>query len=279
MRKRDENVEAEIPGDGEEGERIIEMNVGAQGFVFQGFLEDPRMNVYLQGRNDKTARDHLLVAIAHNMAERETYKSLIGSLRWTKNSYIQCRLPTTMNQLWKVMGRDKSNLLYSVHCALCKCKVGDGQKPMKVCYCGSCGPGLNTKNLAAFILVPIIPQLQDILKVPNISQSLRYRDERVKINNNNLEDIYDGRKYIEERTNGLLKEDQNMSLTLWVDGIALAKSSNASCCPILLRINELPPFARIKHTILAGIYVGHQKPNINSLLLQIVDQLIYLHTI
>lgn len=69
----------------------------------------------------------------------------------------------------------------------------------------------------------------------------------------------------------------NLSLSLWVDGVSLARSSNTNATPIKLQINELPPFAWSKHLILAGIVVGNHKPNISTVLFPIVEQLKYLH--
>lgn len=55
--------------------------------------------------------------------------------------------------------------------------------------------------------------------------------------------------------------------------MSLAKSSSASAFPILLQVNELPPLARSKRMLLAGIYIGKKKPKITSLLRPIISQL------
>lgn len=137
----------------------------------------------------------LLVALAQNVANKQTYKSLISQLCWRKESYIEIDLPTTKKQLWKVINRDKSNLDYSVYCTLCKQKIGYGKVPTQTCLCGKCGPNKDEKRLGTFILVPLKPQLRDLLNVPNIVKSLRYKHERLKINQENIEDIHDGAKY------------------------------------------------------------------------------------
>ncbi|XP_043484007.1 uncharacterized protein LOC122512314 [Leptopilina heterotoma] len=245
--------------------------------IFQGFDENFRMNVNLQNDINVRAKDILLTCLARNVRHKGTYESLISDFQCSKDLYIECNLPTTKEKLWKVLKRDRSNLMYSVYCTLCNDKIGDGKKPTKDCHCGDCGPGKDKDNLGTFILPLLVPQLHDFFKLPNIAASLRYKYERVKINHDNKEDIYDGERYVKLSQEGrFLNNPYNYSFTLWVDGVSLAKSSNASVTPILLQINELPPHARNKHVLLAGIYVGKKKPNVTSLLLPIVKQLRHL---
>lgn len=230
------------------------------------------MHRILQHHNELHAVEHLTVA--DNVVHRETYESLINRLSWLDESFMHSEIPTTKNGLWRALTRDQSNLVYAVYCTLCKEKVGDGKRATRLCTCRSTGPGLRNKNMGTLILVKILPQLLDIFKLLDISKSLRYRGKRIQKNDCNIEDIYDGNMYKVLLEDGnFLSFPNNFSLTLWVDGVSLAKSSNSSSTPILMQINELPPYARCKHFILAGIYVGNHKPNISSIMFPIIQQL------
>ena len=53
-------------------------------------------------------------------------------------------------------------------------------------------------------------------------------------------DIYDGRIYQHQVTNGFLKDERNISFIFNTDGIPVFKSSEYSFWPLYLLINELP---------------------------------------
>ena len=70
-----------------------------------------------------------------------------------------------------------------------------------------------------------------------------------------------------------MADHNNYSLTLWMDGVKMAKSSIATAVPILLDLNELSPHTRKKHNLLAGVWVGNTKPVSYQILKSIVREL------
>lgn len=143
-----------------------------------------------------------------------------------------------------------------------------------MCRCGVCGPDLDKSNIATFVHIRLAPQLQDVLNTPNIAESLRYRDTRVKINNDGIEDVYDGQRYRDLRNPGnFLSNENNFSLTLWTDGIKLTKSSPATSYPVILQLNELSPHARKQNMFLAGLWVSNTHPSMNGILRPVCNEL------
>lgn len=128
--------------------------VGAERALFQGIGNNHfRMNIVLQSNNQVKALDSSITALARNVVQRETYKSLVNNLKWIKSMYLECDILILMKQVWRVLNRDKSNLIHSVYCIHYQEKVVDGKKATRLCACGSCGPGLGTKYLGRCIRI------------------------------------------------------------------------------------------------------------------------------
>ena len=80
---------------------------------------------------------------------------------------------------------------------------------------------------------------------PEFVNGLKYRFQRVKRANGNIEDVYDGSLYQRESTpGGFLSEPYNISLKLNTDGVAIFRSSQFGVWPLFLLVNELPPAVR-----------------------------------
>lgn len=81
------------------------------------------------------------------------------------------------------------------------------------------------QEVSYFIQIPLIPQLINLFKRPNFYQSLQGRFNRRKINDKNLDDIWDGSIYQSIfQNNGFLSYPSNISFTWNTDGISLFKS-------------------------------------------------------
>ena len=80
---------------------------------------------------------------------------------------------------------------------------------------------------------------------PEFVQGLRYRFQRVKRDDENIEDVYDGAVYQRKFGPGrFLSEPYNLSLKLNTDGVAIFHSSQFGVWPLFLLVNELPPSLR-----------------------------------
>lgn len=239
-------------------------------------IETVGMRVPLNPKDTIRAIDHFLFLLAHTIRHNNTYESLLDSLKWIKASVMYINLPTTKRALWRQLGRNKENLIIRLFCSKCSDEIGLGSIVRKQCACGSCGPGQGQSFVATFIQIRLRPQLMDLFRIPNIVESLRYKVNRVKINRNAVEDIYDGEQYknLSEPGNFLSNSD-NYSFTLWTHGLKTTKSFVTY--PIVLQLNELPPHSRKEHLLLAGLWVGDEQPLINSILLPIAEELRDLH--
>ena len=85
--------------------------------------------------------------------------------------------------------------------------------------------------------------------------------------------MYDGASYKKMSCAGMpLPNPDNLSYSFNTDGIAYGKSSHQQIWPIFLMINELPPRLRVKHMLLASIWVGKSEPDMNVFLQPFVEE-------
>jgi hypothetical protein len=99
------------------------------------------------------------------------------------------------------------------------------------------------KKVSYFIFCPLEPQLQKLYSRSGFRDMLNYKSRRVKTNENNIEDIYDGSVYKDAEKN-ILNNPNNISFTWYTDGVAPFESSLYSLWASMFTINELPPVER-----------------------------------
>lgn len=205
----------------------------------------------------------------------EALLTILGIFKFIIN---QSKIPTTKNALWKCLGRKEENFqTRNTYCRSCLQVIGQNKGPITDCLCGSSGPGKPMKNTAFFINLNITEQLKRMFAIPNFVKLLRYRYDRKK-RTNAMDDIFDGKLYKKLQLPGqFLSHEFNYSFTMNTDGCQVGKSSTDSAWPVLLTINELPPHARKRYMILAGIYVDKRAPDLNSYLKPIIEELEFLH--
>lgn len=146
-------------------------------------------------------------------------------------------------------------------------------------YCSTCEVPLETKSsvcnncngrheVSYFIEFPIAKQLQTMYKRPLFYESLQFKHNRVKLDDNNIEDMYDADIYKECTNDGFLSNPNNISFNMFFDGLAVFKNSRLQLWPIYLSINELKYKDRTKkeNIVIAGIWFGKHKPNPNLFL-------------
>ncbi|KAK3919910.1 Halomucin [Frankliniella fusca] len=146
-------------------------------------------------------------------------------------------------------------------------------------FCESCYSELAGKDsvcanceiteVAFFIEIPLVRQLQRLLMRPGFVDKLMYRFRREKKHEHNIEDIYDGNLYKEQMANnGILSGRHNISLTWYSDGIQIFKSVKYAVWPLFFVINELSYKERTlkENVILSGLWFGKTKPKPNLFL-------------
>ncbi|KAK3920363.1 Halomucin [Frankliniella fusca] len=154
-------------------------------------------------------------------------------------------------------------------------------------YCSICQVLLDKDNpvcevdpnhtVLYFIEMPIVSQLQAMFKRPGFYELLQYRFQRQKQSPNNIEDIYDGNIYKELFNSGFLSNPNNLSFSMYFDGVSLFKSSSFSLWPVYFSINELKYKYRTQkeNIVLAGLWFG-PKPNVNLLLRPLYNKMLQL---
>lgn len=154
-------------------------------------------------------------------------------------------------------------------------------------YCTSCVYPLTTKDSVCdvcrkqgkpsyFIEVPIDKQLGKLYNRDGFYEKLQFRFNRQKKNVLNLEDIYDGDLYQELFQEGeFLHNNNNISMTLYTDGVSVYSTSRVELWPLCFHINELPYKDRLlkENILLAGIWVSSNKPDPNVFLRPFVASL------
>ncbi|XP_051168710.1 uncharacterized protein LOC127286354 isoform X1 [Leptopilina boulardi] len=244
--------------------------------MFQGLARRNEMRRELTDNGELKAIDHLLIELTFTVKYNNTYEQLLQRLQLLKKTYVRINVPTTKKALWKTLGRDDSNLVYRLYCEMCSQLIGNGKKVERDCDCGACGPEKDESFVGTFIQIRLAPQIKEFLDSPKAATALQYKETRVKIDPDAIEDIYDGREYL-RISQDFLNNRNNYTLTLWTDGLKLAKSSKASCYPFLLQLNELSPHARKRYMFMAGIWVGKKTPNMGKIMESMVDDLNELH--
>ena len=173
----------------------------------------------------------------------------------------------SMFELKKHFHNLKSPMRFHRYCSYCFLQV---ENNLTVCPNSFCARDLTCSgNTAFFIEIPIASQIQDFFARPEFLNLLKHRFVRVKKDEHNIEDIYDGELYKRHTgINGILSDERNISLTWNTDGISVFKSSKFTLWPLYFVVNELPYKERISkdNMIFAGLWFGNSKPSMLTFL-------------
>ncbi len=177
-------------------------------------------------------------------------------------------LPTTLYMFFKILNIKQTDTLRCYYCPSCQHPI-DNPKTTK-CPNSTCSKTFQTSSdLAYFVQLPLEKHVQTIYSRPGFLEQIKHRFIRKKEKTDAIEDIYDGFVYkkLAER-GGILSSPVNISLLWNTDGVPVFKSSNFSIWPLFFVINELPYTLRMKmkNSILAGLWFGSGKPNMQVFL-------------
>ena len=146
--------------------------------------------------------------------------------------------------------------------------------------CSACEKAFSSiKDFSYFVHFSVTDQIKSLFTRKHFFSDLQHHFLRVKVHENNYEDVYDGHLYKAFMVpGGILSFKHNISLTWNVDGLPLFKSSKFSLWPLYFIINELPyKVRRLKENIIiAGLWFGESKPSMNIYLKPIVRELMLL---
>lgn len=202
-------------------------------------------------------------ALSHNLTEQAQEQLL-------KLVELHCQRPnscvTSLYEMNKHFSHLNTPLVYHKYCSNCQVSVLGEET---ICRNTECAKDLTASGgVSFFIEIPPDRQLKDFMNRKGFYNDIQYRFTREKINQGNIEDVYDGELYQELIQQGFLMDKNNISLMWNTDGIPVFRSSKFSIWPLYFRINELSPKKRgLKdNMILAGLWFGQTKPNMNTYL-------------
>lgn len=128
-----------------------------------------------------------------------------------------------------------------------------------------------------FISIDLKYQLTALLSADTIREALFKNLNYINSNDSDdgtMRDIYDALFYKQLRTSISCKSNL-LSFTCNTDGAALIHSSKQAFWPILVTLNELPPYLRFRYPLLAGLWVCKKEPSsqeMNLFMKSFVDQ-------
>lgn len=153
----------------------------------------------------------------------------------------------------------------SKNCKKAKCLLGKSEASETDIHCPGCDGEHSVKELekeGSYFLVFNIEQRR-ILKDADTHIVLTQRERSM-----DMSDIKHSKGYSEL---GLGQDDISVSWN--TDGVPLYESSKCSIWPIQLQINELPLKQRAKRIVLAGLWFGGEKPEMDVFLKPFVDEM------
>ncbi|XP_073716926.1 uncharacterized protein [Misgurnus anguillicaudatus] len=253
------------------------MDVEGHGNMDNNADENPRAvkdKIYPTARITKEESQLSILSYA---LRHTTTKSALGDLLDLINLHCPEGTNGAPNSLYMFMKEFDCNSFEIVYiCPTCHHYFGN-EIPAN---CASCGSEPGDKNSLIesgdmFMKLSIRKQLEEKILDSEFKTALDYKWTRVKSSPDSVQDIFDGAMY---KSVDLLNDPGqfNLSLTWNVDGVPIFKSSPFHIWPIQVVINELPPDMRNKHVLLAGLWFGASKPEMNYFLQAFVDECIQL---
>eukprot|EP00734_Pompholyxophrys_sp_LG126_P000208 Pompholyxophrys_sp_v1_NODE_49_length_3016_cov_4.701891.p1 type:complete len:352 gc:universal NODE_49_length_3016_cov_4.701891:2536-1481(-) len=139
--------------------------------------------------------------------------------------------------------------------------------------CGNIRCASNTKvNVGMFSIFHLNKILQSKFDNPTFRKQRQYKNNRTKLNQNNIEDVMDGQKWGESAE--LYNNDQCIVIGLSLDGVPIYNSTKRTMWPIWMVYYDIPPSERYKQNnmTLLGVSFG-SRPIMNRFLSPIIRQI------
>ena len=203
----------------------------------------------------------LTIGLRHNFS----WEAIVDVLEGFNVILSHEAIPSTKYKVQKYFPVETDEIMYHHYCPNCRRYLGTNKDddPIVECSCGA-DSSVPTKF---FLSLNFAVQIKKLLESEDIQKNLEKRFLRKKLNDQSIEDIYDGRLYKKLKTVGqALYNENNLSYTFNTDGCQRANSSKVTIWPIYVSINELTLKARKDNILLAGIWVDTEEPDMNFFL-------------
>ncbi|XP_067333535.1 uncharacterized protein [Channa argus] len=153
------------------------------------------------------------------------------------------------------------------YCEHCQKYIGKNPDDGSCFHCqAEFNKASNMQSGHFFLSASLKDLLKDTLKNPStklLSKTVNYGPD--------IKDVMDGRMYQNLLRQGTLAAD-DLTLSLNCDGVPVFNSATYSIWPLQFTINELPYMQRKENVIVAGLWFGPEKPNMNTFLKPFVDE-------
>ncbi|VDI25225.1 Hypothetical predicted protein [Mytilus galloprovincialis] len=182
-------------------------------------------------------------------------------------------METNIDTLKQVCGFDTDCLIHHLYCPSCK-KLFTGD--VENCKTPGCLGKKEKKTANYFVTGSMQAQLKEILERDGIWTAVQDYVSTRSSDHTTISDILDGEEYRKlKEPGGFLADKNNITFSLFTDGIPLFQSSKVSLWPVYMILNELPPKQRFtrKNMVLWGIWQGCGKPQMNMFLRPLVEDL------
>lgn len=222
--------------------------------------------------------DHIIAtsgfAARHNLSDT-AIKDLL--------TLLQLHMPqdnlgeTNINDLKNKCGFNKSYLKFHLYCGACKKLFSEDTENCKTPGCTGMKSDSQCKKY--FITSDLKQQLTEILQREGIWKEIT-ENLQSSASSKNICDIRNGLEYKKlQEPGGFLHNSNNITFSMFTDGVPLFKSSGVQMWPVYILINEIPPKQRFlrKNMLLWGVWQGKGKPKMNMFLKPLILDLTKLY--
>ncbi|XP_064478968.1 uncharacterized protein LOC135392193 [Ornithodoros turicata] len=229
-----------------------------------GSHQDDELNSELYPGSQLSKGESLLLIMGHAL-RHHTSKEATESLLKLLQAHLpeSAAIPTSKYLFFKEFTGSKGMRTEHYYCSRCLAYLGRGDDSEVMCE--KCQQTYSISTLTKkghyFLMLDLKAQVSDLLSDRSVNFKKLPRTLFV-----NMDHITTSSGYHDLP----LKED-DLTVTWNTDGVPVYKSSSFSIWPLLLQVNELSPEDRSKHTLLAGLWFGELKPNMNTFLKPFVD--------
>ncbi|KAK6489849.1 hypothetical protein HHUSO_G6776 [Huso huso] len=153
-------------------------------------------------------------------------------------------------------------------CETCEMLLGIKATSGNCSFCGK--QWVASHNISKgqfFFYMPLKSQIKALLNDISVQKHLAFHKERSTTGN--YSDIQDGTLYKKVLNSS---PSNTLSVNFSCDGVPVFKSSQYSIWPVLCVLNELPPVERLKHVLMASLWFGSKKPDMNLYLQPFVNE-------
>ncbi|KAK3911671.1 Paternally-expressed gene 3 protein, partial [Frankliniella fusca] len=217
-------------------------------------------------------KEMLFMQLALSIANNWTYKALMQQLRVLNKSLNNSYFPEHTKSLWRRLLYTGNCMKSYAFCNRCGRSLGARDRLQEIVQC-RCGFEAPRNKVKWFVSVSIKKQLEFIFSLPGMGENMQYRQNRMKLNPDNIEEIFDGAAFkAMEENNGFFSSPWNFGYVFFLDGFCEGKNAHLEAWPILLRLVDRPPNMRQKYMILAGFWIDSTYPNMKTFLKPFVQQ-------